>query len=262
MIIIGENNGHSHHMCYLSGETEMKDREKMQNTGRTGQDQDRAGQNKGRTGQDQSRRVSRTLKKIRETYLDLARQKDPSKITVSELAAGAGINRKTFYMYYSGTDELLEEIANDLLERYRELISGVELYSGSFDPLRFFAGFRSIVREDYHIYEIFWKVGLLPLLSDKLRGLLLESVFEQYFAYARLDAQDPKVQNRYYLYAEYMSAGLLAMVGEWIMDPQMSLEEFTRFTARIVMNGLSTVEGSKQEVPARPGSAGGSRPDP
>lgn len=248
MIITGENNGHSHHMCYLSGETEMEDREKMQN-------QDR-------TGQDQSRRVSRTLKKIRETYLDLARQKDPSKITVSELAAGAGINRKTFYTYYSGTDELLEEIANDLLERYRELISGVELYSGSFDPLRFFAGFRSIVREDYHIYEIFWKVGLLPLLSDKLRGLLLESVFEQYFAYARLDAQDPKVQNRYYLYAEYMSAGLLAMVGEWIMDPQMSLEEFTRFTARIVMNGLSTVEGSKQEVPARPGSAAGSRPDP
>lgn len=212
--------------------------------------------------QGRDRRVGRTLKNIREAYLGLARQKDPSKITVSELAQRAGINRKTFYMYYSGTDELLEEIANDLLERYRELISGVELYSGSFDPLRFFAGFRSIVREDFHIYEIFWKVGLLPLLSDKLRGLLLESVFEQYFAYARLDAQDPRVQNRYYLYAEYMSAGLLAMVGQWIMDPQMSLEEFTRFTARIVMNGLSTVEGSKQEVPARPGSAGGSHPDP
>ena len=69
----------------------MQDRENMQNMDRTGQKKDR-------TGQDQSRRVSRTLKKIRETYLDLAKQKDPSKITVSELAAGAGINRKTFYM--------------------------------------------------------------------------------------------------------------------------------------------------------------------
>ncbi len=209
-----------------------------------------------REGQKGNLRVSRTLKKIREAYLELAQQKDPSKITVSELAAKAGINRKTFYMYYSGTDELLGDIADGILDRYRDLISGVELYSGSFDPLRFFAAFRNIVREDYNTYELFWKVGLLPLFSDKLRGLLLECVFEQYFAYARLDAQDPQVQNRYYLYAEYMSAGLLAMVGQWIMDPQMSLEEFTRFTARIVMNGLKTVEGSRHEVPARPGGDG------
>ena len=207
------------------------------------------------------RRVSRTLKKIRETYLELAKEKNPAKITVSELAAAAGINRKTFYMYYSGTEELLGEIADDLLEKYRELISGVELYSGSFEPLRFFAAFRSIVREDYHTYELLGKLGLLPFLTDKLRVLLLDSVFQQYFAYAHLDGQDPKVQNRYYLYAEYMSAGLLAMVELWIEDPQMSLEEFTRFTARIVMNGLRTVEGSKQEVPVPPGSAGGSYPD-
>ena len=82
------------------------------------------------------RRVSRTLKKIREAYLELAKEKNPAKITVSELAAAAGINRKTFYMYYSGTEELLGEIADDLLEKYRELISGVELYSGSFEPLK------------------------------------------------------------------------------------------------------------------------------
>ena len=207
------------------------------------------------------RRVSRTLKKIREAYLELAKEKNPAKITVSELAAAAGINRKTFYTYYSGTEELLGEIADDLLEKYRELISGVELYSGSFEPLRFFAAFRSIVREDYHTYELLGKLGLLPFLTDKLRVLLLDSVFQQYFAYAHLDGQDPKVQNRYYLYAEYMSAGLLAMVERWIEDPQMSLEEFTRFTARIVMNGLRTVEGSKQEVPVPPGSAGGSYPD-
>ena len=207
------------------------------------------------------RRGSRTLKKIREAYLELAKEKNPAKITVSELAAAAGINRKTFYMYYSGTEELLGEIADDLLEKYRELISGVELYSGSFEPLRFFAAFRSIVREDYHTYELLGKLGLLPFLTDKLRVLLLDSVFQQYFAYAHLDGQDPKVQNRYYLYAEYMSAGLLAMVERWIEDPQMSLEEFTRFTARIVMNGLRTVEGSKQEVPVPPGNAGGSYPD-
>ena len=56
------------------------------------------------------RRVSRTLKKIREAYLELAKEKNPAKITVSELAAAAGINRKTFYMYYSGTEELLRKL--------------------------------------------------------------------------------------------------------------------------------------------------------
>ena len=115
------------------------------------------------------RRVSRTLKKIREAYLELAKEKNPAKITVSELAAAAGINRKTFYMYYSGTEELLGEIADDLLEKYRELISGVELYSGSFEPLRFFAAFRSIVREDYHTYELLGKLLPTPIWTARTR---------------------------------------------------------------------------------------------
>ena len=56
------------------------------------------------------RRVVRTQSSIRKAYLELLEEKPLSKITVSELAERAGINRKTFYAYYEDMDALHEAL--------------------------------------------------------------------------------------------------------------------------------------------------------
>ena len=52
-------------------------------------------------------RIRRTLESIRRAFEELMLEKDYEKITVTELAQRAMINKKTFYTYYPSLDDLL-----------------------------------------------------------------------------------------------------------------------------------------------------------
>ena len=61
------------------------------------------------------RRVKYTKKIITETFLNLLKEKEINKITVSEICNIADINRATFYRYYLDTYDLLEKIEQDFI---------------------------------------------------------------------------------------------------------------------------------------------------
>lgn len=63
-------------------------------------------------------RVRRTLESIRRAFEALMLEKDYEKITVTELAQRAMINKKTFYTYYPSLDDLLAEIQDELSEEF------------------------------------------------------------------------------------------------------------------------------------------------
>jgi AcrR family transcriptional regulator len=65
-------------------------------------------------------RVRRTLEAIRRSFEELMLEKDFEKITVTELAGRAMINKKTFYAYYPSLDDLLAEIQDELSEEFAE----------------------------------------------------------------------------------------------------------------------------------------------
>ncbi|MBQ3987763.1 MAG: TetR/AcrR family transcriptional regulator, partial [Ruminococcus sp.] len=56
------------------------------------------------------RRVLKTKRAIRNAFAKLMVEKDINDITIMELADTADINRKTFYNYYSGVYQVVEDI--------------------------------------------------------------------------------------------------------------------------------------------------------
>ena len=67
-------------------------------------------------------RVRYTKRIIRETFLDLLREKDVPSITVKEICEKAGVNRTTFYNHYCDIYDLLEDTENALIESLLDLI--------------------------------------------------------------------------------------------------------------------------------------------
>lgn len=80
-----------------------------------------------RMGKKEDRRVIRTKKAIRSAFAVLASQKDYNDITVTDIAETANINRKTFYNYYHNTEELLEDIENEAVANFDDLISDIKM---------------------------------------------------------------------------------------------------------------------------------------
>ena len=60
------------------------------------------------------KRVVKTRKAITEAFMKLSLEKDVRKITVSDIAERAIINRSTFYLHYGDAKEVLEEIERNI----------------------------------------------------------------------------------------------------------------------------------------------------
>ncbi|MBQ6092762.1 MAG: TetR family transcriptional regulator, partial [Clostridia bacterium] len=66
----------------------------------------------------EDRRVRKTKKAIRNAFAALLATQDINQITVKEIADKADINRKTFYNYYRGIHEVMDEIENSLVQAF------------------------------------------------------------------------------------------------------------------------------------------------
>ena len=63
----------------------------------------------------QSHKTEQTRQAFLDAFCSLYSKKPIQNITVQEISGQAGFNRVTFYEYFSGIDELLEHIENDVL---------------------------------------------------------------------------------------------------------------------------------------------------
>jgi AcrR family transcriptional regulator len=68
------------------------------------------------------RRVKHTKAVLRESLLELMKERPIGKITPTELCRRADINRNTFYVHYSSPRELLTQIENELYDEIRQTV--------------------------------------------------------------------------------------------------------------------------------------------
>jgi AcrR family transcriptional regulator len=68
------------------------------------------------------RRVKHTKTALRESLLELMKERPIGRITPTELCRRADINRNTFYVHYSSPRELLYQIENELYDEIRQAV--------------------------------------------------------------------------------------------------------------------------------------------
>ncbi|WP_051577888.1 TetR/AcrR family transcriptional regulator [Sporolactobacillus terrae] len=67
-------------------------------------------------------RSERTIKWIEDIFVELTLTEGFSRVTVSEIANKAQINRKTFYAHYLDKYDLAQKLAVQVLKRYKLLL--------------------------------------------------------------------------------------------------------------------------------------------
>lgn len=179
------------------------------------------------------RRVLRTKKNIRQTFLQLLSEKSLTQLTVKELSEQADINRKTFYMYYSNIEEILSELEDELVQKL-VLVFEKELFEREiFDSYSFFENLNLAIQGDIELYRTLNHADLLPHLILRAKNALIDVFFRKYNIPADSDSE------RYILYTEYAASGILSMYTKWFSsDSHMSLEELTKTAAEITLYGF------------------------
>ena len=136
------------------------------------------------------RRVLKTKRAIRNAFAKLMAEKDINDITIMELAETADINRKTFYNYYSGVYQVVEDIEHDILSSYAELLGGVEFREYMDAPVSLFNRFSQLINMDPEFFGYLLTMNGNISLITRIMRLLQEKTCEVMVAQLEVEAGD------------------------------------------------------------------------
>ncbi|MCR4896008.1 MAG: TetR/AcrR family transcriptional regulator [Lachnospiraceae bacterium] len=178
----------------------------------------------------EDKRVIRTKQAIRDAFWTLLEERNFEKISVSDLADRAGINRKTFYAYYDSLDALVEEVEDDLTKNYEPIFRDARSLETALKPYDFINRLNAQITLDYHKLSLFNHKGLLPHYIEKIKCLLIEIFRAEDFI-----TMDEKQDARFLLFLEFTTAGALSMLSSWTQKRHLTIEEFTDLISAFIL---------------------------
>ena len=177
------------------------------------------------------RRIIKTKKAIYEALVELMQKKKLNSITVTELAAQADINRKTFYTYYSTVNDVLDEGINELITSLKDLLCAMSEDYNMFSPQTLFA-FLNTIMSDADIARNLFASDNGSLLFNRLQKALQETLLKEL-----TDMNVPSEQ--YPLISNFVAGGMVSAYYEWIINPDgITLDEMARTLTTLIISGV------------------------
>ena len=149
-----------------------------------------------------------------EALLLLLEEKDYDRITVKEVCKKAGVNRTTFYLHYEGMNDLLEETAAMINERFKESLSSVPTEDPSKVILTsegYLRPYLMFIKENMRAYKVIHAKETL-FHSKKAFDAFYQTIFSPALTHFGVTEKEKK-----YVFAFY-TQGTVAIIGKWLED--------------------------------------------
>ena len=180
------------------------------------------------------KRVIRTKKAIREAFLKLLSERDLNDITVKALAECAGINRKTFYNYYSGIYQIIEELENDLVDKVEAAFAEVEFKKSFNDPSLIFDRINDMICADIDLYSHLFSMQSNLNIITKMTSLIKAKTKKRICLDTGIDDRTADVA------LEFAISGMVAAYQMWFRsDRSRPIEEVSHIIGDMSYDGMN-----------------------
>ncbi|WP_290084452.1 TetR/AcrR family transcriptional regulator [Lactobacillus taiwanensis] len=176
-------------------------------------------------------RVQKTISNIYKAFEELILEKDYSKITVTELAKRAQINKKTFYRYYPTLDDLLSEMQAQYSKQYLEIVKDFHYPRDLKKSVRAFFEFSA--KQDPAYDKITVSQGSYSGIRQQMIDQVEKNTWEQSEDFKKLKTWQQK------LLLTFIQDVTLAGYRRWIEDnKEESMDEMINLTADLLQGGV------------------------
>ncbi|GKU83579.1 TetR/AcrR family transcriptional regulator [Niallia sp. NCCP-28] len=115
-------------------------------------------------------RILRTRKLLRDAFIELIQEMDIQKISVNRLAERATINRVTFYLHYRDIPDMLEKMADDMIEDISMVLNQIPRNhkAGEEGDWSMMVKFLEHIAEHANFYKVILASKRIPIFRDRL----------------------------------------------------------------------------------------------
>lgn len=185
-------------------------------------------------GKKPDRRVLKTKRAIRNALAQLLVEKELDEITVKDVADTADINRKTFYNYYTGINQVIDEIESGIVFTFDQAIREVGARRDIKNPYVGFEKITAILNQDLDFYSHLFRMRGNLSLSYKITTLLKKKILESFLQEHSCDPQEAEI------FVEYAVWGMMAVYESWFNSQRSTpLEEISQKLSVVCVYGLA-----------------------
>ncbi|MEY8336544.1 TetR/AcrR family transcriptional regulator [Lachnospiraceae bacterium 62-35] len=179
----------------------------------------------------QDRRCRKTVDSIKTALLTMLVERPLSDISISELAEYADINRKTFYNHYSGLQDVLAEIEDEMSSSIFDVLRQENFLADMGNPRPFFDALSARLMEQKELYRIMMRSGIEAEIFTKIKAWARE------YIYQILSKNFPIDSNIFHFYLNVILSQISAAYKEWFCsdDPAISMDELSGFICSQVL---------------------------
>lgn len=184
------------------------------------------------------------VEKLRQALLACLNEREYCDVTITELSKRAGINRTTFYLFFSSKDELLVELGNSLVDQWFQPFFDLNIHkmqmteNGAMEKELF----RRLL-----LWIQTWRFalkGITDVRTEQVDGLrLFADAFEKKMvAQSVFKTDDEKKRKKYSLFIKMYSLGLTTVLKWWIDEGDgFDAQEFYDMIERLRYKGYYSI---------------------
>ena len=161
-----------------------------------------------------------------DAFWQLYTKKPIEKISIKEITDLAGYNRGTFDLYYKDVYDILAQIEDELLDIIQSVVQNA-MRNPVFDLSQDMGILVELMNSHSHYASVLMGDNGDPRFITRLKEIILPLLDRYFLPHDRYDEYQRELLSEFYL------AGILASVIKWIENPQLTVDEFIAFLAKI-----------------------------
>ncbi|MGM5472711.1 TetR/AcrR family transcriptional regulator [Bacillus pumilus] len=158
----------------------------------------------------QDRRTIKTKRAIRESFLELLKEKEVQQITVSELSRKADLGRGTFYLHYQDVFDLYEQLEKELFDQLGGLYDETFPSQDPLDMLSFLNKTTEYLKENQHMLTLFVKPN--GPTTNQFKAFFKEKIMKEWRLVERPITEKEQIE------ASFVVSGVVGVLEEWIHE--------------------------------------------
>ena len=176
------------------------------------------------------RSAIRSRRMIREAYMQLLKEKDLSKITVTDIVKRADLNRATFYAHYPDVRGVTEEIENEIIEKMLGVLEEFRYTNFFRNPTPLLLKISRYLEEDVEFYRTLIRANGSEIFMEKLKN-----IFADYMVNDSDLPDDMRHSKIVSLRICYFAGGIVNLYKQWFRgDLDCSLNDIALEVSKIL----------------------------
>jgi len=184
----------------------------------------------------EDRRVRKTKNQIKLSFCKLFEETEFEKITVKGIALLADISRRTFYLHYKDIYDLIEQIEQDFIQDFNEMVSNWDFEILMTQNTTVMEQILNYIYENIQLCKAMVKYGDTHFLEEIFKTAK-EYILKQYPT-----IMENENKEKFEIIFLYISGGLLSVVREWLKDGlSMGYDDVVKILHKLIASSFQAM---------------------